>query len=190
MENARKAAPDIWYIAVRPFDESRGRKWLAYLKARDDLPLLREVVTLDTLLCPRLPDPSRYSDEDWTHCVKEDFHLDFFRDREYLEKRIARFRHFRFLAVQREPAAPADSIPLPGFRFLGYDILDECAGNSLVTNCGPMPLAFGKADISDVGLVRDFARAREIREALRRNYADCWHAANCEVWAVWETSPR
>lgn len=190
MAKTETTAPEIWYIAVRPFDESRGRGWRAYREWRDDLPLLREVVTLDTMLCPALLDPDRYSDGDWAHCVNEDFLLDFFRDGEWVRKRISRFRRCRLLAVQREPAAPADGIPLPGFRFLGYDILDECAGNSLVTNCGPMPLAFGKADISEVGLVRGFTRAREIRDALRRRYADCWHAANCEVWAVWEKSPR
>jgi hypothetical protein len=48
-------------------------------------------------------------------------------------------------------------------------------------------LAFDNAELSSKGLIDDYARAEQVRSALRANYPEEPHA-ECDLWAVFIAS--
>jgi hypothetical protein len=78
-------------------------------------------------------------------------------------------------------------VSLPGFGFLGYDLLDIHGDVSALTNCGGWDGLVEPRDLSPVGLLGDLGRARELREALRVEHVGERHA-ECDVWAVWRSA--
>jgi hypothetical protein len=77
-------------------------------------------------------------------------------------------------------------VELPGFSFLGFDLLDVCGDVSALTNCGGFEDVFGKEEISELGLLRDVVRAYEVQLGLRTAYPNEPHA-ECHVWAIWRS---
>ncbi len=64
------------FIATERLDSSDGEKWATYCQWAK-IPELKEVVSLDCMLCRHLlADASQRLDEDWKHIVCEDFRLD------------------------------------------------------------------------------------------------------------------
>ena len=174
----------IWYLAVSCFDEAEGQKWQDYVRWAG-LAHLRELITLDPSLCRRVV--SELSDEDWLHNVHEDNMQEFFLDLDYLLARTSQFRRIHIFAVQREPSKENRSfLAESDFAFVGYDILDREGAFSLLTNCGPFPLACDKTELSEVGLVVDFYRAEQVRRKLFQYYSANEHVPECVIWAVWK----
>ncbi len=98
-------------------------------------------------------------------------------------ERSARAQRFHVLAVCREPGDDFAPDRVVGYRFAGFDLIDETETSAL-TNCGGFEGAFEPSELTSLGLVADLARAREIQEALPRLYPAEGHAY-CALWAVW-----
>lgn len=144
---------------------------------------LREVVSLDTMLCPTVPEALTAAD--WDHNVHADYRVFFFRSLEYLLQRIGAEEPLNILAVLQNPtAADVALVTLPGFAFAGFDVVDVCGDVSALTNCGGFDGVFENTELSDLGLLTELNRAREVQVSLRRQYPKERHA-ECDVWAIW-----
>ena len=169
-----------WFIATEKFDKSDAG-WCKYI-AWSGLIQLDEVVSLDASLCPTIL-PEIKTDY-WSHIVNEDFTLDFFTDLDYLLGEITDFPRKNLLCVFRNPfRQPTEGEVPQAFEFVGYDLVDKDSGMSALTNCGGFPRAFANEELSAKGLIRSHGRAREIQEALIREYPN-EHHADCHLWAI------
>lgn len=167
------------YLVTERFDPDRGTDWDKYV-SWSRLSQLREVVSLDAVLCQRVID--EVLPADWPHIVNEDFMLDYFTDLDYLLQRVGSLERRNLLCVYKNPHAqvpPSDS----RFQFEGYDLIDVQGGISALTNCGGFPLAFENSELSAVGLLSSLDRAHGVRDGLKTHYPGHAHA-NCDVWAI------
>lgn len=167
------------YVAAERFDPSRGSDWDNYI-SWSGLTQLREVVSLDSILCPKII--HAILPEDWAHIVNEDFMLDYFTDLEYLIQRAGSLEGRNLLCLYKNPdteANPSDA----RFALEGYDLVDVMGGISALTNCGGFSLAFANNELNEVGLLSTLDRANAVHTALRVNYPDEPHAT-CDVWAI------
>jgi hypothetical protein len=170
------------FVAKRRFDPSAGDNWRRFV-AWSGLTQLREVVSLDGMLCPTVPEELVAAD--WNHNVHADYQTSHFHSLDYLLARVAGEASLNILAVLQSPSAPdLETVDIPGFAFAGFDLLDVCGDVSALTNCGGFDEVFAKAEVSDLGLVRDLERAYEIQRGLRTAYPAERHA-QCQVWAIW-----
>jgi hypothetical protein len=93
-----------WFIATEKYDKSHA-SWAKYI-AWSGLTQLREVVSLDSMLCPTLlPDVKT---EYWTHIVNENFMLRFFLDEQFLRQEVQEINPKNFLCVFRNPPSDPD----------------------------------------------------------------------------------
>lgn len=170
-----------WFIALRKFGPADGDKWTDYVKW-SGLSQLDELISLDSMLCPTLlPD---IEDDYWPHIVNEDFCLHFFTDLAFLRRQVADLAGGRILCVTRNPESPP-VLPaeLNSFSLIGYDLLDEGAGTSALSNCGGWPGILDNSELSPKGLIESHARALQLRELLAHRYPQESHA-QCDVWAI------
>lgn len=180
---SRPERPEIWFIAIRPFGPERGPAWADYC-AWIGRPFLRELVTLDSGLCPAALEP--LTPEDWAHNVQADFLIEFFHHFDYLRARAAAAQPAMLLAALREPPRPAPELwHDPRFVFLGYDLVEKPGrGVSALANCGGFEPAFAGMPLSEVGLITAHPPALAARQRLRELFPDEPHA-DCHVWALW-----
>jgi hypothetical protein len=174
-----------WYIATKPFGPSTDpEEWAEYIESTG-LNQLREVVTLDGLLCPPLL--REIKDEYWPHIVNEDFMLNFFTDLSFLLSEVGNIQEKNILCVFRNP----ESMPSPPdprqWNFVGYDLVDIHGGISALNNCGGFPRAFSNSELSPLGLLSSLDRAREVQRELREEYPE-EHHANCHLWALYRSA--
>jgi hypothetical protein len=170
------------FVAKRPFDPVVGDGWGRYV-AWSGLSQLREVVSLDTMLCPTVPEQLTASD--WDYNVHADYQVFFFRSLDYLLKRVTAEGRLNILAVLQNPSATdVVGVTLPDFDFVGFDLVDVHGDVSALTNCGGFEGVFGNAELSEVGLLTDLGRAWEVHASLRVQYPEEPHA-ECNVWAIW-----
>ena len=170
------------FVAKRRFDASAGETWRQYI-AWSGLSQLREVVSLDEMLCPTVPQELIASD--WDHNVHADYQTSYFRSLKYLRARVADEAGLNILAVHRNPSGEElELADLPGFGFAGFDVVDVCGDVSALTNCGGFDEVFAKTELSDLGLLRDLGRAYEVQRGLRTAYPYEPHA-QCHVWGIW-----
>ncbi len=170
------------FVAKRPFDPSAGANWDRYV-AWSGLSQLREVVSLDTMLCPTVPE--ELTAADWEYNVHADYQVFLFRSLEYLRERIMEQGRLNILAVLQNPtAADMAGVTLPGFAFAGFDLVDVHGDVSALTNCGGFDGVFANTELSEVGLLTNLERAQEVQASLRAHYPEEPHA-KCHVWAIW-----
>jgi hypothetical protein len=170
------------FVAKRPFDPSAGEGWDRYV-TWTGLTQLKEVVSLDTMLCPTLPE--ELTAADWEHNVHADYLVFFFRSLEYLRNRVTAERRVNILLVLQNPtASELAEVDRPDFEFAGFDLVDVHGDVSALTNCGGFEGVFANAELSELGLLRDLSRAKEVQAALRARHPEESHA-NCHVWAIW-----
>lgn len=172
---------EIWYTAVESFSPSHNG-WREYIEWAN-LPQLTEVIGLDAILCPSVV--SELSKEDWEHVVTEDYLLDYFRDREYLEKRTGDVADKHILAVVLEPESEQRNRPIPSGDFIGYDLVERQTGISALTNCQGFPDSIDNEELNQYGLLSDYKRARQVQQALLDNHPNEPHA-DTDLWAVWK----
>lgn len=171
------------YSAVERFDPACGQRWQEYIKWSGPSHL-REVVSLDTILCPTIF--KELSDEDWQHNVQEDYKLHLFRDLEYVLGRVAGNDQATVLALMQNPTDEEFRSFSDGrFVFRGFDLMDLQGGNSALVNCGGFPEAFSSAELSDCGLLTDHTNALEVQKTLRTEHPGEFDA-DCDVWAIWQ----
>jgi hypothetical protein len=171
-----------WYVAVEIFDP-RNPKWESYHKA-SGLSQLKRVVSLDTLLCPFIF--HKTTPEDWNHNVHADFRTEFFKDPDYLTKKIGHRKNCQILGVVLEPQEEvAHTFDDGQFTFVGYDLVEKKTGISSLVNCtGGFPLAYQNSELNSNGLINSFSRAKEVQKNLKKHYAEDAHAYT-ELWALW-----
>jgi hypothetical protein len=170
------------FIATRRFDPSDPERWNNYANWAK-IPGLKEVVSLDGMLCSRLV--NEFNTEDWLHIVNEDFRLNYFYHLDYLISRVSGAKPRNILGLYRNQEAHITIPPGPGgFEFMGYDLIEEQTQISAVTNCGGFPEVFANSELNSCGLLSDFARACEVRRLLKEKYPEEPHA-NCEQYAIW-----
>lgn len=173
---------DALFIAVSRFDPSDGQRWTDYCQW-SKIPALAEIVSLDTLLCPRLL--TEIDDADWAHIVNDDCRLAYFYHLDYLLQRVAGLPRRNILGLYRNPTQHIAAPPAAGpFFFMGYDLVEEMTQISALTNCGGFHETFANDELNRVGLIHNFARASEIQRSLRQNNPDEPHA-QCELYAIW-----
>jgi hypothetical protein len=138
-------------------------------------------VTLDGSLCPSAF--QELTTEDWDHNVHEDYRTDLFRDLEHVVT-ATKGRPVNVLALVEEPSA-ADLIAfvVPRFVFCGFDLVDFRGGISALLNCGGFHDEVAPADLSECGLVTNFAKARNLHARLRAEYPENPHA-ECALRAI------
>jgi len=169
-----------WFIATEPFTPAAGQVWDRYV-AWSGLTQLKEVVSLDGILCPTVLRETK--DDDWPHIVNEGFALHFFVDFDFLMNQLTGIERRNLLCVFRNPQRHPQAPSFADFRFLGYDLVDRECTISALTNCGGFPDVFANSELSPVGLLPDFARAIEAQRKLRSLHSEEPHA-NCNVWAL------
>lgn len=175
------------FIATERFDPADGEKWQRYCEwAR--IPGLAEIVSLDASLCPRLI--KDLEDEDWEHIVCEDFRFDYFYDLDHLKHRTQGNPRRNILGLFRNPEVHIAVAPgSDGFRFVGYDLIEEMTQISALTNCGGFPDVFSNEELNRCGLIETFGRACEVRTTLTECHPEERHA-QCELYAVWRLDER
>jgi hypothetical protein len=170
------------FVAKRPFDPSIGEGWTKYL-TWSGLTQLTEVVSLDGMLCPTVPE--ELSAEDWNHNVHADYLVFFFRSPDYLRRRVSGEGRLNLLAVLQNPThSDVAGMTLPGFAFAGFDVVDIHCDISALTNCGGFEGVFQNGELSELGLLTDLSRAQQVQADLRVQYPNESHA-ECDVWAIW-----
>lgn len=176
------------YTLLAPFEDSE-----AYI-ARSHITQLTELVSLDHLLCPELCEPDYNSAEDWKYIHTNQSHIThFYTSREYVLRNAAGLNRFHFLAVVIDPGRECREIGPEGFEFAGYELLDLGFAISVLNDCfstdpdqpSAYPLAFDIHELNSHGLIDDYARAAEIRDALHKHYPEDGHAADVTIFAVW-----
>lgn len=174
--------PTPLFIATESFGPSDGERWTHHFEwAR--IPALVEVVSLDTLPCPRLI--ARPEAEDGHHIVCEDFRLDYHFHLDDVQQRVAGVGQRNILGLYRNPEAHVASAPGPGdLVFCGCDLIEEQTQVSALTNCGGFSEAFPNDELNRFGLPAGFDRAREVRHLLAERYPREPHA-QCEMYALW-----
>jgi hypothetical protein len=172
----------VVFTAVRSFDASSGDGWSRFV-AWSGLTHLREVVSLDIVLCPNFF--VDLTEEDWRHNVPSDYKSDRFHDVDHVLRRVGSQRA-NVLALLDDPTAQeVAAVDDPRFVFRGFDLLEDFSGISALLNCGGFDKAFLGRDLSDCGLVVDHGEACRIQQRLRVEYPDEPHA-NCRLWAIWQ----
>lgn len=173
----------VVFTAVQQFDPNDGGRWRDYIQW-SGLTHLREVVSLDILLCPNLV--GELVPEDWEYNVHEDFKLHLFRDAEYICRRTQGKDRVQILALMQNPAEnDFSNFAHSRFQFRGFDLVELQTGISALVNCGGFDNAFVAADLSDCGLLPELSKALEVQKRLRTEYPD-EHHVNCDLWAIWK----
>ena len=170
------------FIATERFDPTDGEKWRQYFEWAK-IPNLTEIVGLDSMLCPHLP--QEICDEDWPHLVNEDFRTDYFLHLDYLLRRIQNQPRRNILGLYRNPPVHVADSPAGGdFIFMGYDLIEEQTQISALTNCGGFPDVFNNSELNSCGLILDHGRAIEVKKLLAKKHPEEPHA-QCEMYSVW-----
>jgi hypothetical protein len=173
----------VVYSAVKRFDPGCGEAWPKFIEW-SGLTQLREVVSLDLILCPTVF--GELTDEDWLHNVQEDFKITLFHDLDHVLRRVAGDDRVSVLALMQNPTDDeVRSFTDPRFVFRGFDLVELQTGISALVNCGGFDKAFAPTDLSDCGLLADHTRALAVQKRLRAEYPD-EHHADCDLWAVWQ----
>ena len=185
-QRARDQTLKPLFVARRRFDPGRAEEWSRYIEW-SGLEHLREVVSLDQLLCPTLP--AELAAADWEHNVHADYLTSYFHSLDYLKQRVAGEADVNLLMVLRNPEPAHLRLADTGFEFLGFDVLDVHGDVSALTNCGGFEEVFDKAELSDRGLLPDWTRASQIRSELGRLYPGQSHT-ECDIWAIWRMTSQ
>jgi hypothetical protein len=147
---------------------------------------VRELISLDTILCPEVPE--QLVAEDWEHNVHADYQVRQFHSLPYLTRRVTGIPDVHLLALLPNPeAGEVAALRLPGFDWAGFEVLDVRGDVSALTNCGGFPEIFAPTELNAVGLLDELARAEAIRRALPTACPGEPHTA-CDVWAVWRAT--
>ena len=161
------------YVAKRPFDPSVGGRWDRY-EGWSGLSQLREVVSLDTMLCPTVPD--ELTAADWDHNVQADYQI-FISARWIISWSAWQPRPAQRVGGAAEPVGSRlAAVTLPDFAFAGFDLVDVHGDISALTNCGGFEGVFGNAELSELGLLSHLGRAQEVQASLRTRYPEEHHA--------------
>ena len=168
-----------FYMATERFGPA-AEGWAKYLEWAK-IPNLKEVVSLDGMLCPPLIE--HFNDEDWDHTVQIGERVEF-SDLPYLLKRIEGRHPRNVLLAIRNPNSRDAVEPQSAWSFVGFDLIEDLTRISALVNCGGFPESFKNEELNEFGLIASRDRAAEIQIALRTNNPNEPHAA-CEIYQLW-----
>lgn len=165
------------------YDED-GDSWHQY-KRWSRLQQLTELVSLDALLNETLVLPDYNNAADWEEIHVLDFCVTgFYHSEEYVLRKALAEAKFNLLAVAIAPEEACECMEIPGYEFVGYDLLDRNFKMSVLTNCGGFDQCFLPTDLNQYGLIDHYQEIQHIQERLRANGAYCSHT-HTHVFAVW-----
>jgi len=176
----------IFYTAREPFNSQYGdgMSWQAYLEW-SKLCHLRELVSLDNMLCPLAFKADYESEEIYKFMpVDNGYGTDLFASMDFVLSHLKDKVVYNFLAVIKEPGEECRHVAIDGFEFQGYDLLDYDYEISALSNCGGFDETFLPDDLNQVGLITDYSKAAGIRRRLKENNPD-EHHAECNLFALW-----
>ncbi len=166
---------EIGYIAVETFIPLKS--YVDWSK----LYQLKEVISFDCALCPRIID---YTEDDYSHVIWMGENC-FCKDLDWLIKKVEDKLDKQILTIAREPELDCRNFLSDArFKFYGYDLIEDDTRISALTNCGGFKKAFYPKDISKYGLIEDFTKAKEVQLKLKVEYPGECHA-DCALWAIW-----
>lgn len=176
------------YTARAIFDNTHrhtnGMNWDKYLEW-SKLIHLTELVSLDGMLNEILVGPDYEDGEDWNFIHNcNQYQTGFFTTLDYVFKRLQAKEDFNLIMVVIEPNIECKEIVIDGFKFIGYELLDQDFGISALSNCGGFDETFLPSDLNDKGLVNSFNKAYDIKRRLLENNPE-EHHADTNVIAVW-----
>jgi hypothetical protein len=126
----------VIYSAVQRFDPACGDKWTKFI-GWCGLTQLREVISLDGILCPSVIVIDELTVEDWQHNVPADFQTSLFHDLDYVLNKVAGNESVNILALIQEPTTvELASFDDPRFIFRGFDLVERSGEVSALVNCG------------------------------------------------------
>lgn len=165
---------DIGFAAVETFTPTQS--YIDWSKLHQ----VREIVSIDSALNPRIIE---YSEDERPYLIWiGDYWC--YKSLDRLLERVRGKKDIHVLALTRNPETDCASFFTDkNIDFMGYDLIED-AGISALTNCGGFDRAFLNSDISVYGLIKDFAKAKEIKQNLLTEYPDESHA-DCSLWAIW-----
>ncbi|RPE10004.1 hypothetical protein EGT74_20250 [Chitinophaga lutea] len=167
-----------------PTCDSEGLAWREYVEW-SKLTHLTELVSVDYSLNEILVEPDRDNAEDWEFVFTVNYReTSFFRSSEYVFRRMKARTRFNLLAIVIEPGRECRDIPLDGYEFMGYDLLDQYFETSALSNCGGFEETFSRADLNAKGLIADFTSAKDIQKRLFENNPGEDHA-DTNIIAIW-----
>ena len=170
------------FVAKRRFDPGAGERWRRYVDW-SGLTQLTELVSLDEILCPTVPETLIAAD--WEYNVHADYQTSYFHSLEYLRRRVVSEPRLNILGVLRNPSASdLERVVLPDFGFVGFDLLDIHGDVSALTNCGGFEGVFAGVELSDRGLLTDLERAYQVQRGLGAMRPAQSHT-ECHVCAIW-----
>src|ERR1044071_3659572 len=153
----------MFYAAIERFDAENGDRWVNYLRwlGRSDL---KQIVTLDSTICPPLVHPE--SGSDWDFVVKEEFMINFFTDLNFVLRRAKEYPRAQVVAVARNPSAQdVEAFTHQDFEFAGFDVVDPQFIASALLNAAKFPEALSIRELEiETGLIGSRKRANQIRE--------------------------
>lgn len=169
---------DIGYVAVETFiPNQKYKEWSRLFH-------IKEIVSLDCALCPRLLKDEIIEDR-VRYMNGYGFYSDIVNNLDVVLGMVKDKKEKQILAVLREPKQDCSYITFDKrFKFYGYDLLEDFTRISALTNCGGFDEAFLPNDISEYGLISDFKKAIEIQQSLTEKYPDEDHA-DCTLWGIW-----
>jgi hypothetical protein len=171
----------ITYIALETFSK-KHKAWNKYVEW-SRLHHLKEIISLDIALCSSVL--KDLQENDYMHIVHSDHRYIVFDDYVWLNERTRVFDDKQLLAIYHEPDFECKEMDLEcQFEFCGYDLVEDATGISALVNCGGFEEAFSPNDLSEVGLISSYEKAREVQTLLTENYPDENHAY-CDLWAIW-----
>jgi len=170
------------FVAKRRFDAGAGERWARYV-AWSGLTQLTELVSLDEILCPTVPET--LIAVDWEYNVHADHQTSYFHSLEYLRRRVANEPRLNILGILRNPSADdLERAALADFGFVGFDLLDIHGDVSALTNRGGFEGMFAGEELSERGLLTDLERAYQVQRGLGALSPAQSHT-ECHVWAIW-----
>ena len=145
---------------------------------------LRELVSFDCALCPRIIKEHEYTEDDYKHIGWFES-ISYFKDLKWLINRVGEIEDKQILAITMEPVFECKNLVIDDrFKFYGYDLIEESTCISALTNCGGFDDVFLPNELTEYGLIHEINRAKEIQAKLSDRYPDEPHA-QCELWAIW-----
>jgi hypothetical protein len=176
-DNGGKSCDDVGKCSYQ-------KHWNGYLEW-SKLAHLSELVSLDGMTNETLVEPDYDDGDDWNFIHNDGKYLThFYTTVDYVFKRMKAQDKFNLLTVVIEPDRDCKDIPIDGYEFVGYDLLDKEYGNSALTNCGGFDETFLPSDLNDKGLIDAFVKAYDIKKRLLENNPN-EHHADTNVIAVW-----
>lgn len=176
----------FWFTAKNTYNQryEDGLSWEKYIEW-SGLTQLKELVSLDTMLCELAFDADYESEEIYNYVIIDEHYVtDLFNSLDYILKNVQGKSNFNLLTVVKEPEQECNNIQLDNFEFAGYDLLDKDYSVSALTNCGGFAETFSNDELNNVGLLDTYEKAAAIRKGLFENNPNEWHA-DCFIFALW-----